>query len=153
MDRPRRGPERYAGTDRPHDNTSRVKVPVTGPDHERLRQEPPSNGLWDGEDHWVDQPPGELPTGPPPPAERPQRGGRTLTRPQAIRVHLKRLGVTDDTEQLVKTTILAGRGELLGHVSDLDDAKQTEIQNLLAKCKDRAALDQLLDAKRAEVPS
>jgi len=147
---PRRGPERYTGWDRPHDDSGRVKVPVTGPDHERLRHEPPTDGLWDGEDHWVDQPPGDAGITP---AKTAPRGSRKLSPAQAIAVHFKRLGVTDDTERLIKTTILAERAEPLEHTSDLDEAKPREISNQLAKLPDRAALDTLLATKRAEVPS
>jgi hypothetical protein len=150
MDRPRRGPERYNGGDQPHDNTGRVRVPVPGADHERLRQEPPADSRWDGEDHWVDQPAGQSGVTPAPAAPR---GSRRMTPAQAIAVHFKRLGVTDDTERLIKTTILAGRAEPLEHTADLDEDKQREIGDALSKCKDRAALEQLLAAKRAEVPS
>lgn len=149
MDR-RRGPERYTGHDQPHDNNGRVRVPVPGPEHERLRHESPGNGQWDGEDHWVDQPPGESGVTP---AKAAPRGSRRMTPAQAIVVHFKRLGVTDDTERLIKTTILAGRAEPLEHTADLADEKQREIGDALAKCRDRAALDQLIAAKRAEVPS
>ena len=136
--------------DKSRNQEGRVKVPVPGPDHERLRQEPPMNGQWDGEDHWKDQPPGQF-DAPPPKDER--RGSSRLTPAQTIAVHFKRLGVTDDTERLVKTTILAGRAELLEHTSDLDEAKQIEIRDELSRLRDRAALDRLLDARRAEVPS
>ncbi len=151
MDRPRRGPERYNGSDQPHDNAGRVKVPVPGPDHERLRHEPPPDSRWDGEDQWVDQPPAADPGIKP--AESRPRGQGKLSPAQAIAVHFKRLGVTDDTERLVKTTVLAGRSDLLEHTGDLDDAMQREISRELGKCRDRAALDALLDSKRTEVPS
>lgn len=150
MDRPHRGPERYNGGDRPHDSNGRVRVPVPGPEHERLRQEPPADRQWDGEDHWVDQPAG--PSGITPAPATP-RGGRKMTPAQAIAMHFQRLGVTDRTERLIKTTILAGRTEPLETTNDLDEAKQREISDLLGKCRDRAALDQLVAAKRAEVPS
>lgn len=150
MDRPHRGPERYNGGDRPHDNGGRVRVPVPGPEHERLRQEPPADRQWDGEDHWVDQPAG--PSGITPAPATP-RGGRKMTPAQAIAMHFQRLGVTDRTERLIKTTILAGRTEPLETTNDLDEAKQREISDLLGKCRGRAALDQLIAAKRAEVPS
>jgi hypothetical protein len=151
MDR-RRGPERYNGGDRPHDNTGRVSVPVPGPEHERLRHEPPPDSRWDGEDHWVDQPPTE--SGITPAAENRPRGGQGKLSPaQAIVVHFKRLGVTDDTERLVKTTVLAGRTELLEHTGDLDEATQRKISTELGKCRDRVALDALLDTRRTEVPS
>lgn len=150
MDRPHRGPERYNGGDRPHDSNGRVRVPVPGPEHERLRQEPPADRQWDGEDHWVDQPAG--PSGITPAPAMP-RGGRKMTPAQAIAMHFQRLGVTDRTERLIKTTILAGRTEPLETTNDLDEAKQREISDLLGKCRDRAALDQLVAAKRAEVPS
>lgn len=153
MDRPHRGPERYAGNDQPHDNTGRVRVPVPGPEHERLRHEPPPSGSgWDGEDHWVDQPPAE--SGITPAAESRPRGGQGKLSPaQAIVVHFKRLGVTDDTERLVKTTVLAGRTELLEHTGDLDEATQRKISTELGKCRDRAALDALLATRREEVSS
>lgn len=150
MDRPHRGPERYNGGDRPHDSNGRVRVPVPGPEHERLRQEPPADRQWDGEDHWVDQPAG--PSGITPAPATP-RGGRKMTPAQAIAMHFQRLGVTDRTERLIKTTILAGRTEPLETTNDLDEAKQREISDLLGKCRGRAALDQLIAAKRAEVPS
>lgn len=150
VDRPHRGPERYNGGDRPHDSNGRVRVPVPGPEHERLRQEPPADRQWDGEDHWVDQPAG--PSGITPAPATP-RGGRKMTPAQAIAMHFQRLGVTDRTERLIKTTILAGRTEPLETTNDLDEAKQREISDLLGKCRDRAALDQLVAAKRAEVPS
>ncbi len=41
-------------------------------------------------------------------------------------MHFKRLGITDDAERLVKTTILAGRSELLEHTGDLDEAVQLQ---------------------------
>jgi hypothetical protein len=151
MDRPRHGPERYAGRDQPHDNTGRVRVPVPGPEHERLRHEPPGNGQWDGEDHWVDQPPGQLDL--PAPAKPARRGSSKLTPAQAIVLHFKRLGVDDDTDRLVKTTVLAGRTELLESTTDLDEATQAEISSALGKCRDPAALAALIDAKRAEAAS
>jgi len=69
----RRGPERYTGWDRPHDDTP-SPGPRPGPEHERLRNEPPSDGgAWDGDDHWKDQPPGQL-NGAPKPASPAQIG-------------------------------------------------------------------------------
>lgn len=152
MDRPHRGPERYNGGDRPHDNTGRVRVPVPGPEHERLRQEPPpTDRQWDGEDHWIDQPPGHIDV--PAQPKTAGRGSGKLTPSQAIAMHFGRLGVTDRTERLIKTTILAGRTEPLESTNDLAEATQREISDLLGKCRDRAALDQQINAKRAEVPS
>lgn len=148
MDRPHRGPERYGGGDQPHDNTGRVRVPVPGPEHERLRHDPPADTGWDGEDHWIDQPPGQ-PDIPAPP--KTPRGSSKMTPAQAIVVHFKRLGVTDDAERLVKTTVLAGRTELLEHTGDLDEAVQRKISTELGKCRDRAALDALLATRREEV--
>jgi hypothetical protein len=150
MDRPRRGPERYNGGDQPHDNAGRVRVPVPGPEHERLRQEPPADSRWDGEDQWIDQPAAE--SGIPAPPKTP-RGSSKMTPAQAIVVHLKRLGVTDDAERLVKTTVLAGRTELLEHTGDLDEAIQRKISTELGKCRDRAALEALLASRREEVAS
>lgn len=148
MDR-RGGPERYSGWDRPSETP--VPGPRPGPEHERLRNEPPTQSLWDGEDHWKDQPAGQLPK---PPAEpsKPRRNGK-MAPAQAIAVHFKRLGITDDTERLIKTSVLAGRTEPIEHTTDLDEAKQIEIRDELAKCRDQAALKELIDRKRAEAPT
>lgn len=148
----RERPGRPRPIDKPRNQDGRVRTPVPGPDHERLVHtgEAPMRP-WDGDDLWIDQPTGEpLPT---PAAERRPRGSGRLSPAQAIAVHFKRLGVTDDTERLVKTTILANHSDLLTSTNDLDEAKQREISDELAKCRDRAALDALLAAHRAEVPS
>lgn len=85
------------------------------------------------------------------PRPRAEANGRApkkqMSAPQKIAVHLKRLGVTDDAERLVKVSILAERDEPIASSKELSDETLDRIVDELAKCGNRAALDALLHSK------
>ena len=86
---------------------------------------------------------------PPQPLPRPRPAQDTA---QAIVMHLARLGYPGDQwrdARLQITAQLAGRTGTIGSTNDLTAAEGLRIKRALEGCKDRAALDRLLDHEEA----
>jgi hypothetical protein len=124
-----------------------VRSKVTGPDHERHRygtveatpdDRPAQRGpVPPDQDHWAGQPAGELP----------KKVNGTIG---AIQQHFKRLHVTDRDVRLGYTAQLAQVNGLTS-TNDLGDEDAKRVLAQLGKCRNREALDALLD--RGDAPA
>jgi len=85
-------------------------------------------------DAWTDQPAG-------PPLRVPKEA---LSLPAQIAMYFDRFGITDRDVRLSLTAQLAGTGRI-GSSKDLTASQARDVRDKLARCKDRAALRELLD--------
>lgn len=81
--------------------------------------------------------------------EQPGNGDRHRKLVGVVRAHFKRLGYTDDDDEvrLQDTAALAGTSEI-GSTNDLDEDELKAVADTLARCRDVGQLKTLLDAAR-----